>query len=74
MTKDHESLASKEEIEKILQLNADLEEEVHDLKEQIRCLRFENHNFNMVGALSPEWVAHTGYKGKPQEVQAKGED
>ena len=44
------------------------------MKEQIRCLRFENHNFNMVGALSPEWVAHTGYKGKPQEVQAKVED
>ena len=28
----------------------------------------------MVGALSPEWVAHTGYKGKGQEIIPQKEE
>ena len=28
----------------------------------------------MVGALSPEWVAHTGYKGKGQEIVPQKEE
>ena len=47
-----------------MQHNAELEEEVANLSEQIRCLRFENQNINMV-----EWVAQTGHKAKRNQQQ-----
>ena len=57
-----------DQLDQLTKRNAVLEEQVKRLRDDVHCMKLGSHSLNRVGNFSPQWVAHTNNKGRPEQL------